>query len=796
MSQPSCNRAEPISQEVWESHKHRIIQLWTDPDSTLPKLMKTIEAETGFVATERQYYRQLGDVWKIRKNFTNDDLEYISSVTRERKAMGKLKTRVKRNGVSIPEAKIKRKQSRVYVKTIDLKRRQLAAKNGVNDDSSVRTRDFVVGTPTEVDECSPAPLLRSPEYMDIDTLDDDTCKSKRLVDVISSSDEPKNYHAYVDDTPDSSGQGRPMDAYKEKTETTIFPDPSDDARGGRGGIDEIVHEPDGTDAELQRLVLDGLQQLSLDGIIGDFSSQDYESRLSEFQTGPPIDRTRSAPEAAATSWRAYAHQHEQDFQDFIRFKRQEAAGMILLASLATSPGSPVTEEVVDSLWLQIENESGWEPLPIQIYEQIVEGIDQPIGDSSGLDDDEGVSGFMEENFLKMKSVNDNLRFEYCKSSIIGLAPAGPAGAISCLHRFNSFDSVVVHLPRIISEFGMDHFFTAFAFHEASQYMSDPRKLIETLLVGRALSRYRSLGMPDHAITFDCWEVMSRSRVFISDPYTTNFILEEVCQIYKSSSRKYGCQHPRSISVSSRIISLLLRRFQHSLHFKGSGFDYNSIKEQSDQLIEYFEHLAPFSRGTKRQWRYVVQANMLEMVQTCEDIGNFEGAFRLLKRLDIWGFEEKGFLFEGFYNIFRGRLYGRLGKYKISLDILFPTAAKAQHYNDPESAKLAFYEIVVVTSKRGPVLYKCLQPSLLQLLDNWERSGRPHDHRSKRVLIEAFSHNRDEYASALALRSLNQVSASDLQSHMFFQSLEDWVHIHGVSKADEGRIWDACDIEFM
>ncbi|KAK6525887.1 hypothetical protein TWF281_010931 [Arthrobotrys megalospora] len=117
MSRSPVARAQRINPTTWEPLKQRIIELWL-LDNPLQYVIKKIQSETGFVASEAQYRRQLHEVWGIRKYFSSTGLAQISDQINQRAAQGK-ETRVTRNGVEIPIQNLRRRRTRRFVSTMD-----------------------------------------------------------------------------------------------------------------------------------------------------------------------------------------------------------------------------------------------------------------------------------------------------------------------------------------------------------------------------------------------------------------------------------------------------------------------------------------------------------------------------------------------------------------------------------------------------------------------------------------------------------------------------------------------------
>ncbi|KAK6517551.1 hypothetical protein TWF281_004201 [Arthrobotrys megalospora] len=495
----SLNRAAPIEQTAWEFHKPRIIQLWTDPDHTLASLKRIMEREKGFIATKRQYHRQLHDIWRIRKNFTSDELEYIGKVTRERRAQGK-KTRVKRNGVCISEANIKRRQSRPYVKTIDLKRREIAAKIGPGS----------VGTPTEVDESSPTPLsgllsttdeveLHAPIHQ-LDQMNIDIHDASINTRYQSYSDDAEHcystfgsYNAASNNR--STGEidvkgtticpyGTPL--YESfDTDSTWDTSKKEIEQAASNSSDACDAYEDSTDDALQETISNGLKMIHL---VEDRSEPDSPDH-------PSHSRNISGEEGLHTEdmpLSQYARLHEPEFLDYIAFEQEEAQYFVdTIASLSKNTGLSIEE--IDCRFHRLADKAECPPLPYRVYEQITGN--RVIGSDLGASVD-GIFGNLLSKLMDLKFA-DLQHYVYQPPN---------------LRWRKDFDAVVVHLPRFISQFGFFHYHTAHALQKTSRLvaLASEGGNARVLMLNWAILIYEKLEMSHYPEALQCWfSILSR-----------------------------------------------------------------------------------------------------------------------------------------------------------------------------------------------------------------------------------------------------------------------------------------------
>ncbi|KAK6523434.1 hypothetical protein TWF281_001416 [Arthrobotrys megalospora] len=143
--------------DIWELLRPRITELWLH--NSLSYVVQTIKAETGFVASEKQCYRQLNEVWCVKKNLTKEELDYIQEIFKQRDAQGK-STRIKRYGVRVhlSDENVKRRKTRRFVSTLDRHTHKIKSEAAGDDKIKIEPpgemdfQNLDVGTPTTVTE--------------------------------------------------------------------------------------------------------------------------------------------------------------------------------------------------------------------------------------------------------------------------------------------------------------------------------------------------------------------------------------------------------------------------------------------------------------------------------------------------------------------------------------------------------------------------------------------------------------------------------------------------------------------
>ncbi|KAK6504780.1 hypothetical protein TWF481_006719 [Arthrobotrys musiformis] len=792
MPHSSQERAPPISRETWEMHKPRILQLYIAEDRTLLETIKIMTVEHNFPAKDAQYNRQFR-AWKLKKNLPTETLEEIVPQILRRKGMGK-RTRVKVNGLIFDEDNIMKKYSRRRQKTFDRLRKQQATKSGVNDGSSQRLADIKVWTPSESGD---SPASQTVEFVDL-----------------TQVDPPENYPSdfEVEQTWRSSGGQTSHHAHMEDDECARveFYNTGNPDWGNTG--------PEGAE-EYEDEMVARLLPMSL-------TSEDiheFNSKAKSYALAPPMDLTQSFIErlqpdtsVGKTSWREYARQKESDFQKHMGFRRQEAASWIDLArSIAASEGTREgDEDAIDRAWLRMETELGLEPLPYRVCMQILEH--RPIRglESRKTDQDwfTAVSKVLENGFPIIRSAAEMIT-QVQEGYVIPMEM--PRENIESADlpeevEFSTFDSVAIHLPRFIAEFGMWHFYTAFALQETARYLSfaqqrsdcctvrpafpgmnesNPaqRNSFIAILLSQALISYINIGMADHPFAIDCWEMlMSNTDKFESQGPIGGF-LGTVSRIpytnYKKFLERYGPQHHRTIAAYSQLTSFSLKLllspdvcsqwprswnwdletslkavFDKSFEFL---LRYDSVHSRGNgRMTDNYDPTMPPQGNFKERWQHIVRGNMFDILQTFEDHELFERAITLLNKMNEWEDMRSGWMEQDGLQIklALGRIYGKMGDYKRSLNILFKLFEETKQPGLTDWALDSIREIAIVATKNKPALYKSLEPVLLQLLTNWRLLKKPRGYLHS-TLVYIFSLNQEEVESAKALTELEQVSVA-------------------------------------
>ncbi|EGX47922.1 hypothetical protein AOL_s00081g249 [Orbilia oligospora ATCC 24927] len=500
---------------------------------------------------------------------------------------------------------------------------------------------------------------------------------------------------------------------------------------------------------------------------------------------------------------------------------------------------------MDHTWMCLESDTNYEPLPHRVCQQILEV--KRLGNLESREMDKewyiSMSTFLDNNFSEMKLYTENvlpIREEY--AILVEIPQYNPDIHQPSIFEYNTFDSVAIHLPKFIWEFGINHFFTAFALQEAARYLcfsqqrSEPRTLSLTMpgtnqsspaqrypaitsILTQALISYENIGMGDHPLAIECLEMLlSNIDEFDDEDPVSRFLTTGVSEIphrnFRRSYKKYGPRHPQTISAFAQLISFTLKllkspkthaQLASDTAQRVTAWGWNLELSVEAVFNPCFDSFLIYDLGgkrwtkrpnTKSRWQHIVRGNMFDILQTFEDTNDFDNAIRLLKKMKRWNNAQLGWLEQdGFQiNLILGRIYGKMKAYKASLKTLFDLANRANRPESKDWAWDAVREITVVTTRRGPVLYRCIQPFLQKLLHTWERSGRRRNY-CYSTLVAIFSLNRGRVPESLsALKSLERVSPSDTQGQVCLGELDTPMLDSGSSEFGDYGVWGNCNLD--
>ncbi|KAF4809961.1 hypothetical protein CGCSCA5_v011090 [Colletotrichum siamense] len=104
---PHITKKRPVSASDWDDRRDTIEYLYSIEGKKLSELMSIMEGEYGFVATQRQYKRQLGK-WQIEKKVKRDEMRKILQIQKRRRDLDGKETAFVVRNQPVTEEKIKR----------------------------------------------------------------------------------------------------------------------------------------------------------------------------------------------------------------------------------------------------------------------------------------------------------------------------------------------------------------------------------------------------------------------------------------------------------------------------------------------------------------------------------------------------------------------------------------------------------------------------------------------------------------------------------------------------------------
>ncbi|EWC47356.1 hypothetical protein DRE_00324 [Drechslerella stenobrocha 248] len=348
----------------------------------------------------------------------------------------------------------------------------------------------------------------------------------------------------------------------------------------------------------------------------------------------------------------YAHEHQDDYDDYIRTFEEEAKDFILqVQSLSAGKGISL-EEAEYMLSQQIVREMHYSPLPYHIYSAV---LDDSYKVSSSDVEFESTAEYKHLYETYHKLVEEN--FAAIKSSVDTL----PQGSMSC----KSFNRCIVHFPRILKEYGVYHFFTASTLYWTARLigassLNQPEFL--NTVYSEALYIFDRIGMSYHTTPLDCFYRTSRLGVEV-DPFSVRRQ-----SIRQKILKKFGRYDPRTIFVFSDLASQLLN--SPSLVKQGEMIAHGIF-----HIIEHSQDSDP-STGLNNMW---IIRSLVLLGETLRERGKYRLSARLLERAWSWEKADKTPP-RGVDSLIRcpfplGVVYSKLRQYKRSLEILLDHTGK-------------------------------------------------------------------------------------------------------------------------
>ncbi|KAK6519063.1 hypothetical protein TWF281_003752 [Arthrobotrys megalospora] len=468
----------------------------------------------------------------------------------------------------------------------------------------------------------------------------------------------------------------------------------------------------------------------------------------------------------------YARQHRHYFWAEVRLWEYEAKEFIEEVE-STSEKRGVSLQKAEDIVSQRERSGLMEMLPYHIYKQIM-GEDADIDCRAVPDSVNGalVCQIVQGNFTTLENAARQLPFDNNDRKL--------------------FNFYVVHLPFVLSKYGLNHFFTAYTLHIASHVLDGLGVVDEQygILRASALCAYDSIGMGFHRLALDClgWELTTEPELALACDRATDNIRKAVLQ-------KYGRSHPKTLHLYSIFAWEMIDSSQEDgIHRQQQGelMAYGILQTVKETYQIYPDSLKDRMMSCLRNLGYaLLRCGRSDLVTSLlAEPSCWEGQPGVSLPLGpAWSCKH-----------IVGLAYADVGRHKEALHALF---ACFNGYRDRIDINHPYSrdqigEITRVMDLRGPVLYNYLDSTFDKLLASLEARGKANGP-TYQELCEARKRggfNTEEYVDTLALMSTrNRSRTPDLQDFMFSQGLESWLwHQDVPSVENQGWVEEINDFD--
>ncbi|EPS37308.1 hypothetical protein H072_9070 [Dactylellina haptotyla CBS 200.50] len=145
-----------LKPEDWNPHQEYIRTLYLEEYKSVKQIRDALEKERGLIATISQCNRVINQVWKLKKTFTNADIQYIEREKRKRTYEGK-DTVVKIGGRVVGDDEIQRKKARKYQTVFEQQRDRLNQDESTDIDMAHKVPgiEFITPSPTALSPIMP-----------------------------------------------------------------------------------------------------------------------------------------------------------------------------------------------------------------------------------------------------------------------------------------------------------------------------------------------------------------------------------------------------------------------------------------------------------------------------------------------------------------------------------------------------------------------------------------------------------------------------------------------------------------
>ncbi|KAF3207834.1 hypothetical protein TWF679_008165 [Orbilia oligospora] len=575
------------------------------------------------------------------------------------------------------------------------------------------------------------------------------------------------------------GIGDEEEYEEEEEEEFVAPDQLDEELIGPN-----PHGPEGTDEQLQQIIARGFKALGTqntaeidldDDLVESITSEgDSEYELSDDDSDYSDDYSKGGMlDWDSPMLRRYARRYKHKYEASVRIWENQAKYMIDRMQIYIIRGfSP--KEASNMASRENEEQHGLH-LPYEVCLNILQG--------NNIDDQR--SGRQEEKDKEKVEDPDGKDLILCVERLFSYFMANSEDSFDDLIAFehDSFTKSIIHLPRLILEYGPRSFLVAHSIKAAFFIFADydfeffGDRL--SPLADHSIKIFEEIGMGDNTYTWD-------SRYFKLD------ICSGRDKVLERLSRCYGESHPilvwRHIH-EAKLIALkknrsdsdreafdkLLAKIGYNVHYCCQNF------AVGPGIIDIFVGLWGLanclcSSAATKQLRSALQ-NCLAVferpmgVRACDDQTDYLSTAIAMCMFSL------------------GAACSRAGDFGTSLEIFIKghgmfVESHAIEYR--QNTVIVLENICQVADTRGPVLYLSLQPAFVSTHKRLSGPTRRQCLRQRRTLRKLWNKYKayenkalqEEYSKIISHRPPSRASTPDLRSYHYYEAVKDWVNSQG------------------
>ncbi|KAK6506579.1 hypothetical protein TWF506_011485 [Arthrobotrys conoides] len=517
-------------------------------------------------------------------------------------------------------------------------------------------------------------------------------------------------------------------------------------------------ESEGSIKELQEMVLSelaGIVQVELE--VTEIESANLENDAKgSWVDAEGQSRPVSAVEGAMsdsqdeTPLERYARQKRYFFWEQVEDWKNEAIQFVEEVESISEERGVSLLKAADIVSLEWQQTGAEERLPYNIYKRI---------SKEDINDEETKC----VSTVEVDGVNRNILSQIIEENFAALERA--VRQLPPHHNSRQFfDGWAVHLPFILSKYGSNHLFTAFALGITADTLRDLCSMndLADTMEASAVCIYNNIGMATHQLALDCFEWSPELEPELAQAYS-----KVRNNMQTMILRRYGQSHPKALRILLNLVNHLIKS---GLQQQGELMVYG--------IIQTIRAAYPIFLNSQKEsllgcWRTLGKALLA--------LGKFGLAAKLLVEPCSW---EGGpdVLFVAYptrsCSHLLGRAYAEIGEYKKSLATLFScfNGYRSQlDINHPESFE-QIKTITQVMNRRGPVLYFGLDSAFNNLFKPLQMAGYAQG-RTYQELYKAMKRggiDTQEYIDILTIRAAERSRTPDLQEFIYTQSLECWL----------------------